>query len=108
MNKQSHWLFEAPFYIIPDLNREYYSQIDIQDYSYQNEQRSRWLSQLSDLIAFPTISALPKHRQDLKAYAQWLARHLAELGLQHVRILSSINGALKLSFDSSRSVPYDY
>jgi acetylornithine deacetylase/succinyl-diaminopimelate desuccinylase-like protein len=60
-------------------------------YSYQNEQRSRWLSQLAELIAFPTISALPKHRRDLKACTQWLARHLAEIGLQHVRVLPGVN-----------------
>jgi acetylornithine deacetylase/succinyl-diaminopimelate desuccinylase-like protein len=56
-------------------------------YSQQPEQRSRWLSQLAELIAFPTISALPQHRKDIKACAQWLARHLAEIGLQHVQIL---------------------
>lgn len=61
-------------------------------YIAQAQQRSRWLSQLSELIAFPTISALPQHRTDIKACAQWLARHLAEIGLQHVQVLPGING----------------
>jgi hypothetical protein len=61
------------------------------NYSLQNEQRSRWLSQLGELIAFPTVSALPQHRHDLKACAQWLARHLAEIGLHHVQILPGVN-----------------
>jgi acetylornithine deacetylase/succinyl-diaminopimelate desuccinylase-like protein len=60
-------------------------------YSNQGEQRSRWLSQLGELIAFPTISALPQHRRDLKACTQWLARHLAEIGLQNVRVLPGVN-----------------
>jgi acetylornithine deacetylase/succinyl-diaminopimelate desuccinylase-like protein len=61
-------------------------------YSRQTEQRSRWLSQLTELIAFPTISALPQHRKDLRVCAQWLARHLAEIGLQHIQIIPGAKG----------------
>jgi acetylornithine deacetylase/succinyl-diaminopimelate desuccinylase-like protein len=61
-------------------------------YSRQTEQRSRWLSQLSELIAFPTISAIPQHCKDIRACAQWLARHLAEIGLQHIQILPGSKG----------------
>jgi acetylornithine deacetylase/succinyl-diaminopimelate desuccinylase-like protein len=61
-------------------------------YSQQPEQRSRWLSQLAELIGFPTISTIPQHRKDIKACAQWLARHLAEIGLQHVQILPGAKG----------------
>ncbi len=61
------------------------------NYARQSEQRSRWLSQLGELIAFPTISALPQHSRDLRACTQWLARHLAEIGLHHIQILPGIN-----------------
>lgn len=61
-------------------------------YSHQSEQRSRWLAQLSEFLAFPTISALAKHRSDIKACARWLAQHLAEIGLQHIQVLPGING----------------
>jgi acetylornithine deacetylase/succinyl-diaminopimelate desuccinylase-like protein len=61
-------------------------------YSQQPENRSRWLSQLAELIAFPTISAIPRHRKDIAACAEWLARHLAEIGLQHVQILPGAKG----------------
>jgi acetylornithine deacetylase/succinyl-diaminopimelate desuccinylase-like protein len=61
------------------------------NYSYQNERRSRWLAQLSELIVFPTISAIPQHRQDINACARWLARHLAEIGLHHVQVLPGVN-----------------
>lgn len=60
-------------------------------YSQQPEMRSRWLSQLAELIAFPTISAQPQHRKDIQVCANWLARHLAEIGLQHIQILPAIN-----------------
>jgi acetylornithine deacetylase/succinyl-diaminopimelate desuccinylase-like protein len=61
-------------------------------YSHQTEQRSRWLSQLAELIAFPTISVISQHRKDIKACAQWLARHLAEIGLQHIQIIPGPKG----------------
>jgi acetylornithine deacetylase/succinyl-diaminopimelate desuccinylase-like protein len=61
-------------------------------YSRHSENRSRWLAQLTELIAFPTISAQLKHRRDLQACSDWLARHLAEIGLQHVQILPGLKG----------------
>lgn len=61
-------------------------------YSQQPEMRSRWLTELAELIAFPTISAQPQHRKDIRACANWLARHLAEIGLQHVQVLSGVKG----------------
>jgi acetylornithine deacetylase/succinyl-diaminopimelate desuccinylase-like protein len=74
-------MLRSPFSITPSIS-----------YSQQPETRSRWLSQLTELIAFPTISALPQHRRDLKDCAQWLARHLAEIGLHHVQVLPGSKG----------------
>lgn len=37
---------------------------------------------LSDLVAFPSVSALPQHAQDLTAAADWLAERLRTAGLQ--------------------------
>jgi len=61
-------------------------------YSQRTERRSRWLTELADLITFPTISAQPQHRKDIRACANWLARHLAEIGLHHVQVLAGMNG----------------
>lgn len=61
-------------------------------YAQRSQSRLCWLSQLSELIAFPTVSALPQHRTDIKACAQWLAHHLAEIGLQHVQVIPGANG----------------
>jgi acetylornithine deacetylase/succinyl-diaminopimelate desuccinylase-like protein len=60
-------------------------------YCSQSQQGSCCLSQLAELIAFPTISALPQHRRYIRLCAQWLARHLAEIGLQHVQVLPGVN-----------------
>ncbi|MBV8885253.1 MAG: M20/M25/M40 family metallo-hydrolase [Chroococcidiopsidaceae cyanobacterium CP_BM_RX_35] len=60
-------------------------------YSQRPERRSRWLTELAELIAFPTISAQPQHRKDIRACASWLARHLAEIGLQHVQVIPGMN-----------------
>jgi acetylornithine deacetylase/succinyl-diaminopimelate desuccinylase-like protein len=61
-------------------------------HSQQADRRSRWLTELAELIAFPSISAQPQHRKDVRACADWLARHLAEIGLQHVQVLAGMNG----------------
>ncbi len=50
--------------------------------------------ELGELLAFPTISAQPNHRQDLEAAAQWLEDHLRMIGLRHAQILPGINGGL--------------
>src|ERR671932_1437056 len=54
--------------------------------------RRRWLRELGTWLAFRSISALAEHRPDLAAAADWLASHLAQLGLQHVRVLDGPAG----------------
>jgi len=56
-------------------------------YARQSTQHCRWLAELGQLLAFPSVSALPEQRQDLAAAADWLARHLASLGLHDPRVL---------------------
>ncbi len=57
-------------------------------YGQQPAQRGRWLNELSNLIAFPTVSAQPRH---LPVAARWLKQHLARLGLANSQILPGIN-----------------
>src|SRR5262245_17508119 len=49
--------------------------------------RRRWLTDLKDFIRFPTVSAQPKHTDDVKRCASWLAEHLQSVGLERVQIL---------------------
>jgi acetylornithine deacetylase/succinyl-diaminopimelate desuccinylase-like protein len=51
----------------------------IQKYLSQN--RGQFVQQLKSLVHFPSISTQPKHRGDVLACADWLARHFRSLGL---------------------------
>jgi acetylornithine deacetylase/succinyl-diaminopimelate desuccinylase-like protein len=61
-------------------------------YSRLPANRKRWLAELSELIAFPSISAIPAHHKDIHAAARWLAQHLAQLGLRNAQVLPGANG----------------
>jgi acetylornithine deacetylase/succinyl-diaminopimelate desuccinylase-like protein len=61
-------------------------------YSHQLSNRDRWLRELGELLAFPTISANSTHRRDIVAAAHWLKRHLAQTGLHHIQVLPGPNG----------------
>src|SRR5208282_515040 len=43
--------------------------------------RSRYLSELKDFIAIPSISTLPERKGDVQRAAEWLARELTSIGL---------------------------
>jgi acetylornithine deacetylase/succinyl-diaminopimelate desuccinylase-like protein len=49
--------------------------------------RSRFVAGLKDFVRFPTVSAQPKHAEDLKDCAAWLANHLLQIGLEGVKII---------------------
>lgn len=61
-------------------------------YSRQSSRRDDWLHELGELLAFPTISAQPRHQRDIWAAAHWLKEHLTMLGLHHVQVLPGPNG----------------
>ena len=42
-------------------------------YARERAHRRRWLAELAELLAFPTVSAAPRHRLDLEAAASWLS-----------------------------------
>ncbi len=50
------------------------------DFLKQNQ--SRFLGELFDYVRFPSVSAQPEHRDDLKACAEWLVRRCKQSGLQ--------------------------
>jgi acetylornithine deacetylase/succinyl-diaminopimelate desuccinylase-like protein len=54
----------------------------------------RWLTELCQLLEFPSISADPRHWSDVNACANWLARHIQAIGLENVRVLPGPNGGL--------------
>ncbi len=51
--------------------------------------RDRYLSELKDLLAIPSISALPEHAPDVKRCAEWCADEMGRIGLQNVRLIDT-------------------
>jgi acetylornithine deacetylase/succinyl-diaminopimelate desuccinylase-like protein len=48
---------------------------------YMEKNRSRFVSDLRDLIRIPSVSAVPAHREDVARCARWLAGHLENMGM---------------------------
>ncbi len=53
---------------------------------YIEQNKSRYLSELKDLLAIPSVSTTPDHKPDIQRCAQWLADHLRTIGLEHIQI----------------------
>ena len=51
--------------------------------------REQHLAELMELLAFPSISALPRHAADCRACADWLVGHLRAIGLEHVELVET-------------------
>ena len=50
------------------------------DYLRQN--RGRFVEELCEYLRFPSVSAQPQHRPDMRACAEWLQRHCRKIGLE--------------------------
>jgi len=49
----------------------------------------KFIAQLADFIRIPSISAQPQHAKDIERCAQWLAKHLFQIGLENIRIIAT-------------------
>ena len=54
-----------------------------------NINRDRYVDELKEYLAIPSISALPEHAGDVRACAEWTAAHMKRVGLEHVRIIDT-------------------
>lgn len=54
---------------------------------YAEAHRRRFLGELKAFIRFPSISAQPRHADDVVNCADWLAEHLRGIGLEEVRVV---------------------
>jgi acetylornithine deacetylase/succinyl-diaminopimelate desuccinylase-like protein len=50
------------------------------DFLKQNE--SRFVNELCDYVRFPSVSAQPQHRSDMKACGEWVVKHCQQIGLE--------------------------
>ena len=57
----------------------------LQRYTYLH--RHKFVRELEEFIRFPTISAQPKHAIDIRQGAEWLAKHLSIIGMDHVQVI---------------------
>jgi acetylornithine deacetylase/succinyl-diaminopimelate desuccinylase-like protein len=54
-----------------------------------NVQRDRYVEELKQYLAIPSISALPAHHGDVRRAAEWSADHMRAIGLEHVRLIET-------------------
>ena len=54
-----------------------------------NVNRDRYVDELKQYLAIPSISALPQHAPDVRRCAEWTAEELKRVGLQNVRLIET-------------------
>ncbi len=50
--------------------------------AYLKQNQQRFLAEFCDYLRFPSVSAQPKHKQDVYACAEWLVAHCRRIGLE--------------------------
>jgi len=50
-------------------------------------QHDRYLAELKELVAIPSISTLSENKPDMQRAAEWLAKQMRDMGLQNVEIM---------------------
>lgn len=55
--------------------------------SYARAGRKQFVSELVEFLHFPSVSSQAEQTGDVRRCADWLARHLKNIGLDHVRII---------------------
>jgi acetylornithine deacetylase/succinyl-diaminopimelate desuccinylase-like protein len=54
-----------------------------------NVHRDRYVDELKQYLAIPSISALPEHAADVRRAAQWTADAIGAAGLEHVQVIDT-------------------
>ncbi len=49
---------------------------------YLKRNQTRFVAELCELLRFPSVSAQPQHKKDLRACAEWLVSHCRAIGLE--------------------------
>ncbi len=55
--------------------------------TYARENQQRFLSELKDLLRIPSVSTLPEHKGDVLRAAEFVAKHLRNIGMEHVEVI---------------------
>ena len=51
--------------------------------------RDRYVSELKDYLAIPSVSALPEHAADVRRCAEWTAEEMRRIGMNNVRLIDT-------------------
>src|SRR6187431_3176976 len=51
--------------------------------------RDRYISELTQYLAIPSISALPQHADDVKRCANWCADEMRRIGMENVKLVDT-------------------
>jgi acetylornithine deacetylase/succinyl-diaminopimelate desuccinylase-like protein len=54
---------------------------------YANQNRERFIADLTELVAIPSVSMQDEHKDDILRAADWLSARLTGLGMQNVQVL---------------------
>ena len=54
-----------------------------------NMNRDRYVEELKQFLAIPSISALPEHAADVRRCADWTADEMRRIGLGNVRLVET-------------------
>src|SRR5690349_3876562 len=54
-----------------------------------NLHRDRFISELKEYLAIPSVSALPEHAGDIRRCAEWSATELSRIGMRNVRLMET-------------------
>ena len=54
-----------------------------------NVNRDRYVDELKEYLAIPSVSALPQHAADVRRAAEWTADALRRAGLQNVSLIET-------------------
>ena len=56
---------------------------------YINVHRDRYVDELKQYLAIPSVSALPQHQGDVRTAAEWSAEHMRGIGLENARLIET-------------------
>ena len=55
--------------------------------AYAQENRERFIADLKEIVAIPSVSMQDEHKEDMLRAAEWLAERLTALGMDKVQLL---------------------
>jgi len=55
--------------------------------AYARNNHERYLAEYKEFLSIPSVSTLSEHKPDMRRAAEWVARHMAAIGLQNVEIM---------------------